>query len=530
MSLSLYRKYRPSNWSDVVGQAHVIDTLRNAVAADRVAHAYLFAGARGTGKTSVARLLAKAVNCENPDASKRPDDSCENCVSVQNNSFLDLIEIDAASNTSVEDIRDLRDKINFSPNRGRYKVYIVDEVHMLSAAAFNALLKTLEEPPPHAIFILATTEMHKIPATVLSRCQRHEFRRLPLEEMVGQLEKICKQEGIKADKSALELIARQATGSLRDAESLLDQLASAGGEVKLDWAQQVLGTSASLAVLDLMDAIAGKNAEAGLEVIHKTLDSGTDPRQFTRQVVDALRGVLMLRMGAKLGPEFGNEESQRMQGLAKSFSLPDLLRVIRLFNEAAGGDKVAWLPSLPLEMAFVESLAEASGETLAAPTGAAPAKASAAAAAPKATPKAAPPQSVATETQSAAAPAAGMQVDNQTWTRVKEGVKARDPHVLALLNSVKTREIRGDTLLLGFASDILKERMQKPENIDMLVAVLDTVVGGKLLVECFLASGKAGELPPGLDSSGMVAAAVRLGGEIVDSNDLGKIADGKNAE
>src|SRR3970040_917275 len=190
MSLSLYRKYRPSTWSDVVGQSHVVDTLRNSVAAERVAHAYLFAGPRGTGKTSVARLLAKAVNCEHKDPARRPDDSCENCISVQNGSFLDLIEIDAASNTSLEDVRDLRDKINFSPNRGRYKVYIVDEVHMLSAAAFNALLKTLEEPTPPAIFILSTTDMHKIPATVLSRCQRHEFRRLAVYEIVTRLTKI----------------------------------------------------------------------------------------------------------------------------------------------------------------------------------------------------------------------------------------------------------------------------------------------------------------------------------------------------
>src|SRR3990170_3147062 len=286
MSQSLYRKYRPSTWTDVVGQAHVVGTLRNAVAADRIAHAYLFAGPRGTGKTSVARLSAKAANCEHADPAQRPDDTCENCISVQNGSFLDLIEIDAASNTSVEDVRDLREKINFSPNRGRYKVYIIDEVHMLSTAAFNALLKTLEEPPPHAIFILATTEMHKIPATVLSRCQRHEFRRLPLDEMVAQLEMIAKKEDIKAERGALELIARQATGSLRDAESLLDQLASTGGGVKLDWAQEVLGTSTSLAVLDLVDALVARDAAAGLDLIHQTLDAGSDPRQFARQVVD----------------------------------------------------------------------------------------------------------------------------------------------------------------------------------------------------------------------------------------------------
>ncbi|MCL5428491.1 MAG: DNA polymerase III subunit gamma/tau [Chloroflexi bacterium] len=515
MSLSLYRKYRPSTWSDVVGQSHVVDTLRNSVAAERVAHAYLFAGPRGTGKTSVARLLAKAVNCEHKDPAKRPDDTCENCVSVQNGSFLDLIEIDAASNTSVEDVRDLRDKINFSPNRGRYKVYIIDEVHMLSTAAFNALLKTLEEPPPHAIFILATTEMHKIPATVLSRCQRHEFRRLPVEEIVTRLEKICAQEKIKAEQPALELIARQATGSLRDAESLLDQLASTGGEVKLDWAQEVLGTSATLAVLDLLDALAAKDPAAGLDQIHKALDAGSDPRQFARQIVDTLRGLLLLRMGAPLGPEYAGEESERMRKQAKVYSLHDILRAIRLFHAAASEAKTAWLPSLPLEMAFTESL-QASALVPETPASAAPAARTSAPAQPKT-----PPPPIAQSIPPSSAPAS-VQLDNPTWQRVKDEVKTHDPHLHALLNSIKVREVRGATLFLGFGGDVLKEKMEKTENVEILQAAMDRTLGARLEVNCFLASGKAGELPPGLDSSGMVAAAVRLGGEIVDKTDLGK--------
>jgi DNA polymerase III subunit gamma/tau len=298
MSQALYRKWRPQTWEAVVGQPHVISTLRNALAAGRVAHAYLFAGPRGTGKTTTARLLAKAVNCLEADLAKRPCGACDFCLAVNQGRFLDLIEIDAASNTSVEDVRDLRDKINFAPNQGRYKVYIVDEVHMLSTAAFNALLKTLEEPPSHAIFILATTEVHKIPATVLSRCQRHEFRRIPVGDIVDQLKKMAEEEDIRVDEEALTLIARQSTGAMRDAISLLDQLASTGQVITLESAQAVLGTAASQAVLEVVNALVNQQADTGLETIHAALDAGSDPRQFARQIVDYLRDLLLIRMGS----------------------------------------------------------------------------------------------------------------------------------------------------------------------------------------------------------------------------------------
>src|SRR5512135_3549623 len=352
MSQVLYRKYRPKGWDEVVGQGHVVQTLKNAIAADRVGHAYLFAGPRGTGKTTLARLLAKAVNCLDPDPKKRPCNECANCKAVNENRFMDLIEIDAASNTGVEDIRDLRDKINFAPSQGKYKVYIIDEVHMLSTQAFNALLKTLEEPPPHAIFILATTEIHKIPATVLSRCQRHEFRRVPVDEILSNLRQIAKAEGLKADDEALTLIARQATGSMRDAQSLLDQLSSMGSTITLELAQSVLGTATSQTVLAVLGSIRDRAPATGLDAIHRALDAGADARTLARQIVEYLRDLMLVQMGNGDRVEATKELKSSMAEDAKALSTPDVLRMMRTFNEAAVDTRGGWQPSLSLELAL----------------------------------------------------------------------------------------------------------------------------------------------------------------------------------
>ncbi|MFL7871807.1 MAG: DNA polymerase III subunit gamma/tau, partial [Anaerolineales bacterium] len=346
MTQALYRKWRPRQWDEVVGQDHILQTLTNAVRADRVGHAYLFAGPRGTGKTTVARIIAKAVNCLNEDPAKRPCNECEHCKAVNENRFLDLIEIDAASNTSVDDIRDLRDKINFSPSQGKYKIYIIDEVHMLSTAAFNALLKTLEEPPPHAIFVLATTEIHKIPATVLSRCQRHEFRRVPVDTIVDLLKQIAKQEKIKVDEDALAVVARQATGSVRDAISLLDQLASTRNKIDLALTQTVLGTATSQTVLDLVASIQDNQPAPAMDAIHRALDSGADPRSLARQIVDYLRGLMLIQMGNSDQVEATKEVKETMAKHAKTFSTHDVLRMMKAFNTAATDTRGGWQPSL----------------------------------------------------------------------------------------------------------------------------------------------------------------------------------------
>ncbi|MFM8322717.1 MAG: DNA polymerase III subunit gamma/tau [Chloroflexota bacterium] len=527
---ALYRKWRPQAWEAVIGQGHVVGTLRSALAAGKMAHAYLFSGPRGTGKTTTARLLAKAANCLEDDLARRPCGECAHCQAVNQGRFMDLIEIDAASNTSVEDVRDLRDKINFSPNQGRYKVYIIDEVHMLSTAAFNALLKTLEEPPPHAVFILATTEVHKIPATVLSRCQRHEFRRISVAEIAAHLKSLADREGIQAAPEALNLIARQSTGAMRDAISLLDQLASTGQAITIEMAQEVLGTAASGAVLALLDALVAKDSAAGLDRIHAALDAGSDPRQFARQVVDYLRDLLLIKMGNAAHIDAAAETRAQMARHAQSFSIPELLRAIRLFTFAAGEARAAWQPSLPLEMAFVEALEPPAAEPAPQPAASAgpaarpapPARAAAPSAAPAAHPAAPAPAAPAGEPAAAARPSApednsSSQKLAQVWKDILNQVRRSSNAAYAALNSVTGKAMRGNKLVLSFGSDIIKEKVEKPESMDLLRQALQQVFGFEVFVVCVIDSARRDSVPPGVDDDGMVAAALRdLGGELVD--------------
>lgn len=548
MKKALYREWRPSRWDQVIGQDHIIHTLKNAVRSGRVAHAYLFAGPRGTGKTTTARLLAKAVNCLHDDLAERPCDTCDACQQVNQSRFLDLIEIDAASNTSVDDVRALREKMNFSPTSARYKVYIIDEVHMLSTAAFNALLKTLEEPPPHAIFVLATTEIHKIPATVLSRCQRYEFRRIPVPEMVQYLQEKCSSEKIAVEPDALTLIARQATGSMRDAISLLDQLSSTGEKVSLTYAQNVLGTATSQAVVDLLDAVIESKPAEGLNIIQRTLDAGSDPRQFARQVVDYCRNLMLIKMGKKDQLESSAEVRKQMEQQAESLPMVHLLEVIRLFNEAATDVRLGWQPGLQLELALAESIQgqsvdaatakpaahPAPAERPAAPTERQASSPSARHAALKPEPSTSPAATASSakpDTQVAAKPAEekgqsapavpsadgsiGLKEVLANWKQVKETVRKQRPVTEGLLNSCQPLTMKGDTLVLAFTNEAIKDRMEKPENLGLAQSALNHVLGKEVRITCVLNRKAAGApLDLEIEEDGMVRTALNLGGVI----------------
>ena len=517
---ALYRKWRPQLWEEVVGQEHVVQTLRNALRTDHIAHAYLFAGPRGCGKTTSARLVAKALNCLNADPAQRPDNTCAHCLAVNEGRFLDLIEIDGASNNSVEDVRELRDKINFLPSQGRYKIYIIDEVHMLSLGAFNALLKTLEEPPAHAIFILATTEIHKIPPTVSSRCQRFEFRRIPVAEIVTRLKTLCVQEGLTVDEAALELVARQATGALRDAISLLDQLVASGSTVTLERAQELLGVAASLVVQRLVEAIAAGDTAAGLDCLNEAVDAGADPRQLARQTVDYLRGLLMVRLGNAALVEAAADVRVVMARQAERFDVPALLRAIRAFNSAAGDIRGGWQPQLPLELAVVECTTPVSTPEPAAvahtPTPVAPRVVAGG-------PQAADPAPLAPTSKPAAeanpAPVAAADLGTM-WKRLLALVRERDKPTEALLRSCAVAGFEGNTLRLSTQAQLVHDKLTNhAATRQMINTLLTEVMGMPCGITCQMANARPGRKADSghVPAEGMVATALRdLGGEIAE--------------
>jgi DNA polymerase III subunit gamma/tau len=369
MSLVFYRKHRPKTFSEIIGQEHVVQTLTNALSSDRVSHAYLFCGPRGSGKTTIARLLAKSVNCENRKGFE-PCNKCSSCLEIMKGSSMDLVEIDAASHRGIDEIRELKEGIKFSPAKSKKKIYIIDESHQLTKEAANALLKILEEAPEHAMFILATTEAQKMISTIISRCQRFDFRKLSVTEITKRLEIISKKENIKFEKEALQLIASNSEGAVRDAESLLGQVFSficgndSQKEVKAKDIGDLLGLVETSLVSGMVDLILKKEIGEALEYLNNLNSKGKDIHEFTKQLTSYLRKTLIVKIVGEMDKKtpliesiligLTEEDFQKMKEQAQSFTEKDLRKALDLLSEAQIKMKVNSIVQLPLELAIVE--------------------------------------------------------------------------------------------------------------------------------------------------------------------------------
>ncbi len=548
MSEVFYRKWRPKSLGAVVGQEAITTTLKQAVSQGRVAHAYLFCGTRGTGKTSTARILAKAVNCLAPQNGE-PDNECRICVSVNEGRALDLIEIDAASNRGIDDIRDLSDKIRFSPNEARLKVYIIDEVHMLTEPAFNALLKTLEEPPAHAMFILATTEAHKVPLTIISRCQRFDFRRIPLDQMSAKLAEICDAEGIEASPDALRLISRVANGGLRDAENLLEQaIVSYGSPVSEDNVRRLLGLGGDETALALAAHIVGKSVSDGISAVNAAAEQGSDLRQLLRQTLEYLRALLLIKAGA--APHFGysDEISQRLSALAAEVPMEHLVHSLKTF--AAVSMRRDSASPLPLELAMVEAAAAPVARTAPpapayaaprdaaavgrpsslAPPGAPPAQRRPAPAAQQHPPQSAPPPTPAAPVSAPPAydghPEEPAALLDRQWGVIANELRFVGSRLKlgAMLRSSKEREVIDDTIILKYPSrsnvDRLQQELDNPESRRALDDAIAKAMGGKFQIKVAFVNGSSGSgSQSAAQNSHLVRAAMSMGARVISEKE-----------
>ena len=563
MTQVFYRKWRPRTLEDVIGQDHVARTLKQAVVQGRIAHAYLFCGPRGTGKTSTARILAKAVNCAGPKDGE-PCNECAPCVAVNEGRALDLVEIDAASHRGIDDIRGLKEKVHFTPAEGAYKVYIVDEVHMMTSDAFNALLKTLEEPPAHAIFVLATTEAHRVPATVISRCQRFDFHRISNRHVEECLAKICVGEGIEAEPQALRAIAANAAGSLRDAENLLEQLVvSYDSHITLAHVRELLGQGDDELALDLVRSALRGEVSAGLKTIVTVADQGLDPRRFHKQVVDHLRGVLLIKAGAEDALDYPQETLEAVKAASESCTLERALKAVQMFEQRPVASQDGF-PTLPLEMALVETSIESeppqpapaapprpAGRTGAAPAGNArppardasprsapppredepPAARSEPPAAPARQTAPPPAQAPARQTapssengQQTAPSASGDLMPDEHWNAIHKAMKrfkGQRYNIGALLMDCGTRYIEDDSLVLVFKSrpnmERLEGELENPDTRRQIQQAVQDVTGTSYNLRLSLADqGNGGA---GTSRGHLVRAALNMGARLVEEEE-----------
>ncbi len=504
------RKWRPQVFDEVVFQDHVSKTLKNSIQKGRISHAYLFSGPRGVGKTTMARILAKALNCEH-GPTPEPCGVCGNCVEIRTGTSFDVIEIDGASNRGIDDIRELRENVNFAPLKSKYKIYIIDEVHMLTPPAFNALLKTLEEPPPHVVFMFATTEIHQIPDTILSRCQKYFFKKIPVDPIVGHLRHIVEREGLRISDSALYPIARAAEGSMRDAQSLLDQVISfsdrrLGGadEIGQEDALSILGIVPVESYMSILGAVAAADAAAVMEEVHRVASLGVDIPRYVNGFADMLRTVRLLRRGVSVTDLLGLSpaETELVGNVTASFHDEELSMMFRIVAELQSEMKFSANERINLEMALLDMIAVRTAPTLsdivnrlgggeAAP----PSPATSKRARPPATPAAKP----AAE-KAAAAPEASLR---RHWESFLGSIKDRKQYLHCILKPSRV-SIADDTLRITFPGEVdhsYYSRILEAPNIDFIKKEMSGLLGRTLRVVVGGAPG-AGTLPGAREGDG----------------------------
>jgi len=503
------RKWRPMRFEDVVGQAHITTTLRNAMATNRIAHAYLFGGPRGVGKTTTARLLAKAVNCSAP-VDQNPDNVCESCVEITEGRSFDVLEIDGASNRGVEEIRNLRESVRYAPARGSYKVYIIDEVHMLTKEAFNALLKTLEEPPPHVLFIFATTEINKVPATILSRCQRFDFRRIRTEEIAANLRGIALAEGLTVDEDALHLVARRGDGSLRDAQSVFDQvIALCGTEVTRPKIVEALNLVDQDVYFRMTDLIRSGDTKGGLDLVNDIMTGGHDLREFLAGLTEHLRNLLVARTtGSTHLIEAADVYRSRYAAEAEFFSTDDLLRLQHIVAGTDAALRWTTQPRFRLEADIVQLIALPRGRDIGevlqrldaltgSPAGTAPAsapppvrRASPAADVPPASPLPAP-----RAAQSRPAPGADQASVASRWGEFLAEIRLKKISLWPALENAALLGVEDGIVRLGVADDFQASLILK--NREALGEIFQKTLGLRLGVKPEITGGGPGpHVPP----------------------------------